>query len=186
MLAFQLYLNSPQTKKILNKKPGEDGFSLIELVVVVAVLAILAAIAIPSFTSLNAEARIAGAKTTLANVVKMCAIKILDTNATNDTFDPINFQPSGYLAITSVSGTEANTGTCAGNNVYTLTPQNNSAGTTDLPSFSYIASPATGQRAKTCQMGTNTNSENNATGCNLSTFTALELADGAVAGSGTW
>ena len=40
MTPLQAYLNSPKARKTLSKKPGEEGFSLIELVVVVAVLAI--------------------------------------------------------------------------------------------------------------------------------------------------
>ena len=59
---------------------------MIELVVVVAVLAILAAIAIPSFTSLNAEAKVAGAKTTLANLAKECAVKLVDSDPNNETY----------------------------------------------------------------------------------------------------
>ena len=188
MLAFQLYLNSPRTKKVLSKKPGEEGFSLIELVVVVAVLAILAAIAIPSFTSLNAEARVAGAKTTLANVVKECAVKILDSNPNNQVYDAINYRPNGYLAVTSASAGVDTTGACNDTNIYTLVPENNTLATptTDLPTFSYNAQPNPGQPAKTCVQGTNAGSGNRALGCNLVTYTAAQLAAGAVVGDGTW
>lgn len=72
MTAFQSYLASPKIKRVLNRRPGEKGFSLIELVVVVAVLAILAAVAIPQFTALSDDARLNSAKTTLVNQFKEC------------------------------------------------------------------------------------------------------------------
>ena len=135
MLAFQSYLSSSRVREILKKKPVEEGFSLIELVVVVAVLAILAAIAIPSFTSLNAEAKVAGAKTTLANLAKECAVKLVDSNP-SDTYAMATYAPNGY--VLSTSGTD---GTCAEDDVYTLTPSPN-----NMPTFNYNA----GTGAKTC------------------------------------
>ena len=41
MSLLQAYLQNPSTRRVLNRKPGEKGFSLIELVVVIAVLAVL-------------------------------------------------------------------------------------------------------------------------------------------------
>ena len=78
MSLLQAYLRSPRTQRALSRKPGEKGFSLIELVVVVAVLAILSAIAIPSFTSISEKARAAAASNTLAQIAKECATKIAD------------------------------------------------------------------------------------------------------------
>ena len=72
MSLLQAYLRKPSTQRILSRRPGEKGFSLIELVVVVAVLAILAAIAIPSFTSLSDDARLNSSKSIIANMYKEC------------------------------------------------------------------------------------------------------------------
>lgn len=100
MTALQAYLQNSKTRKVLSKKPGEAGFSLIELVVVVAVLAILSAIAIPAFTSISEKARAAAAANTLATIVKECAVKLNDGGGTYvvPTLD-------GYKGSTSSSST---------------------------------------------------------------------------------
>lgn len=72
MSVLQAYLRNPRTQRILSKKPGDKGFSLIELVVVVAVLAILAAIAVPQFGAMNERAANAAAQTNLKNAYKEC------------------------------------------------------------------------------------------------------------------
>ena len=72
MSLLQAYLQTPSTQRVLNRKPGDEGFSLIELVVVVAVLAILAAIAIPQFSQLSDDARLNSAKSIIANMYKEC------------------------------------------------------------------------------------------------------------------
>ena len=76
MPIIQQYLMTPKVKKILQTKPGEEGFSLIELVVVVAVLAILAAIGIPAFNGVIERAEVAVAMAHLVNATKECQIKI--------------------------------------------------------------------------------------------------------------
>ena len=87
MTPLQAYLNSPRARRALSKKPGEEGFSLIELVVVVAVLAVLSAIAIPSFTNISGKARATAAANTIATIAKECAAKIADTGVgANSTF----------------------------------------------------------------------------------------------------
>ena len=68
------YLNSTKIKNILSKKPGEEGFSLVELVIVIAVLAILAAVAIPSFQGVQNRAKISAVKNGLVNGVKECVV----------------------------------------------------------------------------------------------------------------
>ena len=75
MSPLQAYLNSPRAKRALSKKPGEEGFSLIELVVVIAVLAILSAVAIPAFTNVQANARAAAVQNAMVNGLKECAVR---------------------------------------------------------------------------------------------------------------
>ena len=74
MTILQNYLKSKRVQKALTTKPGEEGFSLIELVVVIAVLAILSAVAIPSFTNVQANARASAVQNGLVNGVKECFV----------------------------------------------------------------------------------------------------------------
>jgi type IV pilus assembly protein PilA len=68
------YLTKPATQRILRKKPGQEGFSLIELVVVIAVLAILAVIALPNFQGVTQSASAQSMKTALADIYKQCYV----------------------------------------------------------------------------------------------------------------
>ena len=144
MTPLQAYLNSPRARKALSKKPGQEGFSLIELVVVVAVLAILSAIAIPSFTSINNKARSSAAANTVATVAKECAVKY--ANGETAPSRPV-VTPDGYgaVAVTSPDTTGATTTGCTSSGVISATP----TATGTLPVFSYNV--ATG--AKTCTAG---------------------------------
>ena len=96
MTLLKAYLNSPRARKALSKKPGQEGFSLIELVVVVAVLAILSAIAIPSFTSINNKARASAAANTIATIAKECAVKYAN-GETAPTRPQVT--PDGYSTV---------------------------------------------------------------------------------------
>ncbi len=66
------YLSKAKVNQVLSTKPGEEGFSLIELVVVVAVLAVLSAIAIPNFLGISDDAAARTAQQAVLNAVKEC------------------------------------------------------------------------------------------------------------------
>ena len=67
-------LSKNKVKKVLNTKPWEEGFSLVELIVVIAVLAILAAVAIPAFQGVQSRAKTAAVKNGMVNGVKECIV----------------------------------------------------------------------------------------------------------------
>ena len=143
MTALQAYLQNSKTRKVLSKKSGEAGFSLIELVVVVAVLAILSAIAIPAFTNISEKARASAASNTLATVVKECAVKLADTGAGNYAIPTLD----GYRnsdGSTKFTSATATAGTCSNATgvVLTLTSSDSSK----YPTFAYNMNTG----AKTC------------------------------------
>ena len=74
MITLSNYLKNEKIQKVLSKKPGEEGFSLVELVIVIAVLAILAAVAIPAFQGVQARAKTAAVKNGLVNGIKECVV----------------------------------------------------------------------------------------------------------------
>ena len=104
MTILESYLGSKKVKKVLGSKPGEEGFSLVELVVVIAVLAILSAVAIPAFIGVQANARASAVKNGLANGVKECVIRSADDQTT--VFADAQSFPGNYsgYTVTAVAG----------------------------------------------------------------------------------
>ena len=67
-------MRNPRTKRILGRKPGEKGFSLIELVVVVAVLAVLIVVALPNFQGVTDDAAAGAGKKYLVDATTECTV----------------------------------------------------------------------------------------------------------------
>ena len=74
MSLLQAYLRNPRTQRVLSRKPGEKGFSLIELVVVIAVLAVLIVIALPNFQGVTDDAAASAGKKWLVDAYTECTV----------------------------------------------------------------------------------------------------------------
>ena len=174
MTLLQAYLQSPKARRALNKRPGDKGFSLIELVVVVAILAILAAVALPNFLGVSKDGQIAAAKNTLATILKECSVKEIRTGnaqlgkaggtGAEAPIQAAGANLNGYTLVTLQAGQEAKDGAIA--NKIVIGAANNAAScyqvaavpTTALalPSFAAVFVPGTGATNKSCASPANT------------------------------
>ena len=173
MLILENYLKSIKVQKVLNTKPGEEGFSLVELVVVIAVLAILSAVAIPAFVGVQANARAAAVKNGLVNGIKECVVRSADNKSTAFS-DAQSFADAGaYQGYTvSVITTTENGNTTSTTSCYAAKATADAESDAD---FEITMNPSTGIVTKTC-------SDGEAPGCNP----APTDEDGDPIGDNTW
>ena len=124
MTLLKSYLKQPRVQRILQRKGGMNGFSLIELVIVVAVLAVLAAIAVPAFQNMAESGREAAAKSSLANIYKECEVSKMQLGADGATHtvleDSTGVTYGGDATGAGGPCTGAATGLTTGGTTYTL------------------------------------------------------------------
>ena len=108
MSLVQSFLAKPSTKRVLSSKPGEEGFSLIELVVVIAVLAILIVVALPNFQGVTDDAAASAAKKYMADATTECTVNRTRGKSHSVTAPTINggvFGTTAAISCPTTSGT---------------------------------------------------------------------------------
>jgi type IV pilus assembly protein PilA len=95
----------------INKKRGQKGFTLIELMIVIAIIGILAAIAIPQFTKFKQRGYASAVKQDLRNAYT--AAQGFFTETPNGTVTAANLGTYGYVKSADCSTVVVGAGTQA-------------------------------------------------------------------------
>ena len=99
---------------MLSRMKGNQGFTLIELMIVVAIIGILAAIAIPNFMTYQAKARQSEAKVGLGGIFTTATSYFAENGTYSVAPSGLGYSPAGSPKYTfSYNGSQINTVTTA-------------------------------------------------------------------------
>jgi len=87
-------MNNQLIKQLARKRSrkGQQGFSLVELLVVVVILGILSGVAIPNFLKQRDKAKVGAANASAASLISACEVAVTSDIAPNADADVIKLQ----------------------------------------------------------------------------------------------